>query len=305
MRKSELVTTINAVDGSKLELSANLYEPDKIRSGLLFFCLPGGGASHGYFDLGVADGEDYSFVSRMTFFGHTLITMDHPGSGTNPLPDNHPFLVPRQASDYLGTAFQQICEEEKLSQLFNLGLGHSMGGMTMTLVQARMKMFSGLALLGSSARGLDWGTTDEEKIYVGKPKELERDLQQLVMTRYGSAFPEIPAGPSGKSITFGGANEAITQKLRDNMAHLYAAGGTTSMIQGSFADEAASIKVPLFFAFGDHDIGAPPEEVPQDYPGAPDIEMHILENCGHNSFAFPVIDKLCLQLDNWARKITG
>ena len=305
MIEHELTTIVQGFDGRELSLKANIFVPDGKSSGLLFFCLPGGGASRDYFDMGMVGSVDYSFVSHMTAIGHTVITMDHPGTGTNPLPEGHLFLKPRTASDYLAAAFEQICSDEDLEDLDAIGVGHSMGGMTTTLLQARHNCFSGVALLGSSARGLDWGTTEEEKTYVGKPDALERDLEKLVLARYGSAFPEIAAGPSGKSITFGGANPQITEQLRNNMVSLYAAGGTTSMIKGSFAMEAAAIAVPIFFAFGDHDIGAPPEEAPQDYPNAADIELHILENCGHNSFAFPVIEELCSKLDQWARKTTG
>ena len=302
MRDVSIEVKVEAVDGPGLYLTANCYSPDDEHSGQLFFCLPGGGASQGYFNLGVVDGFDYSFVSRMTALGHVMVTMDHPGTGQNPLPDSHPFLTPRQASDYLAAAFGQIKSTPEFEQLQAIGLGHSMGGMVTTLIQARHCLFSKLVLLGSSARGLDWGTTDEEKEYIGKPDALERDLEQLVLKRYGAAFTAISGGPSGKSITFGGANPDITAKLRDNMASLFAAGGTTSMIRGGFAPEAAAIDVPIFFAFGDHDIGAPPDEVPQDFKAAPEVKIHLMENTGHNSFAFPTIAELCAEIDHWVRR---
>ena len=305
MKPATLSAKIGAADGPKLHLRANHFAPNSKPSGKLLFCLPGGGASCGYFDLGTAGGLDLSFASRMTDLGHHVITMDHVGTGTNPLPPSHPFLKPRQASDYLAAALDVMLMDNGLEQLDRIGVGHSMGGMITTLIQARHKAFSGIALLGSSARGLDWGTTEEEKTYQDRPDELERDLEKLVLARYGTAFTEIPGGPSGKSITFGGFNEAATQLLRDNMAELYAAGGTTSMIRGSFSAEVAAIDVPIFFAFGDHDIGAPPEEVPQDYTGSSDIEFHILEECGHNSFAFPVIEELCQKLHQWTRITSG
>jgi pimeloyl-ACP methyl ester carboxylesterase len=302
MRDVSITVEVEALDDSAFRLTANCYSPDGGRSGQIFFCLPGGGASQGYFNLGTVDGFDFSFVSRMTALGHVMVTIDHPGTGQNPIPDSHPFLTPRQASDYLAAAFRKIKRTPEFEKLQAIGLGHSMGGMVATLIQARHRPFAKLVLLGSSARGLDWGTTDEEKGYIGKPDALERDLEQLVLKRYGAPFTAISGGPSGKSITFGGANPDITAKLRDNMASLFAAGGTTSMIRGGFAPEAAAIDVPLFFAFGDHDIGAPPDEVPQDFKAAPDIKIHLMVNTGHNSFAFPTIEGLCAEIDDWVRR---
>lgn len=292
--------------GTVLSLEANLFPPQSSKdNGKLLLCLPGGGASCGYFNLPEIHGTDHSFARQMAAKGYTIITMDHPGTGENPLPVGHPFLKPRRAADYIAAAFAQICDEYRLAQKQIIGVGHSMGGMVTTILQARHNLYTGIALLGSSARGLDWGTTEEEKQYIGKPEALERDLEDLVLKRYGAPFPGISGGPSGKSITFGGANEEATAALRENLAELFGAGGTTSMIRGSFAEETAAIDVPIFFAFGDHDIGAPPEEVPQDYPNAASIETHVLPDTGHNHFAFPTIDLLCKKLDQWAHNITG
>ena len=75
------------------------------------------------------------------------------------------------------------------------------------------------------------------------------------------------------------------------------AGAMMSMVRGSFRKEVEAIDVPLFFAFGDHDIGIPPEDAPKDYINAPSTELIILENTGHNHFAFSSIKVLCTELD--------
>ena len=75
-----------------------------------------------------------------------------------------------------------------------------------------------------------------------------------------------------------------------------------SMVRGSFRTEVEAIDVPIFFAFGDHDIGIPPEDAPKDYINAPSTELIILENTGHNHFAFSSIKMLCTELDAWASR---
>ena len=303
MKAGQLQAAVQTVEGRELQLCARIFKPDSDLSGSKFFCLPGGGASRDYFDLGLFDGVDHSFASRMTALGHTVIAMDHPGTGSNMLPEDHPFLTPRQSSDYIAKACSDFINQDASNPSNIIGLGHSMGGMITVLAQARHRPFAGVALLGSSAGGLDWGLDDQEKTYIGKPDALERDLEALVIRKFGSRFVQVSGGPSGTSITFGGATERLTGRLREISIPLYGAGGMMSMTRGSFLEEVEAIDVPLFFAFGDHDIGVPPEEAPGPFTGTSDVELHVLENCGHNSFAFPVIEKLCAELDRWARQI--
>lgn len=284
-----MVETLTAtVDG--IAFKGSIFRPKNAPNDCVLFCLPGGGASAAFFDLA----PDFSFARKMRARGYTVITMDHPGTATNPLPDDHSFMAPRQAADYIAGALSQWTESEKV-----IGIGHSMGGMTTTLLQARHSPFNAIGLLGSSAGGLEWGLSEEEKVYIEKPEDFARDLEKLTLNKFGRSFTEIPNGPSGKSITFGGETAELTQRLRDVSCELYAAGGMMSMMRGSFRKDVEAINVPIFFAFGDHDIGIPPEDAPRDYINAPSTEVVILENTGHNHFAFKSIETLCEKLTCW------
>jgi len=140
---------------------------------------------------------------------------------------------------------------------------------------------------------------EEEKAYIERPDEFLKDIERLTLAKFGQNFTNIPSGPSGKSITFGGETPELTQRLRVVSCELYAAGGMMSMVRGSFRKEVEAIDVPLFFAFGDHDIGIPPEDAPKDYINAPNTELIILDNTGHNHFAFRSIETLCAKFDGW------
>lgn len=277
-----------------LTLNATLFRADSPTKNTTLFCLPGGGSSAKYFDLA----PNFSFAKRMTSLGYNIITTDHLGTATNPLPDDHPFLGPREMADYIGNALKQWTGDEDI-----IGIGHSMGGMTTTLLQAKHKPFKGIGLFGSNAGGLEWGLSDDEKAYIDKPKEFARDLEKLTLAKFGRAFTEIPSGPSGKSIAFGGETAELNERLRGVSCELYAAGGMMSMTRGSFRKEVEAIDVPIFFAFGDHDIGIPPEDAPKDYINAPSTELVVLENTGHNHFAFSSIEALCSKLDYWASNL--
>ncbi len=299
MKISHIDVDITLANGQIQPLRAWLYTPDQPQTDIIYFCLPGGGMSHRYFDLGRVDNADYSFASHMTKYGHRVISMDHPGIGENTLSAPHPFLTPRQASDYVAKALNAVLETKNWTTNRMIGVGHSMGGMMVTLVQARHKPFSAMVLLGASARGLEWGLSDVEKSYINAPEKLERDLETLTLAKFGEAFPVLADGPRGESTPFSGARPALTEKLRALNVNLFAAGGMMSIVQGSFAKEAGAIAIPLFMCFGDHDIGAPPKEAVLDFTAALSLTLHVLENCGHNSFAFPAITELCARIETW------
>ncbi len=271
------------------------FEPEDSWRGTVLFCLPGGGASKDYYNLA----EHLSFAKMMTARGYDVVAMDHPGTGDNPLPTPHPFLTPWQSADYISGALSQFMQDPMLSGKPIIGIGHSMGGMMTVLTQARHEPFKRLAMIGSSAGGLDWGLDDHEKTFKDDPDRFAANLERLTLNKFKVPFPPSMGGPSGDSITFGGETAELSKALREVSINLYAAGGMMSMTRGSFMREAEAIDVPMFFAFGDHDIGIPPSDAPKDFTGAPSAKVIVLENAGHNSFAFASIHTLCDKLDGW------
>lgn len=288
MRKA-LTATVEGI-----EFNAVKFSSDKPEKDVTLFCLPGGGASAEFFDLA----PDFSFARLMNAKGYNVITMDHPGTATNRLPEGHPFLSPQRSADYISKALSNWRDGKAV-----IGIGHSMGGLITTLVQSANSPFMAIGLFGSSAGGLDWGLSNEEKAYIDKPEAFARDLEILTLAKFKTPFPKGVGGPSGKSITFGGETPELTQRLREVSCELYAAGGMMSMTRGSFREAVEAIDVPMFFAFGDHDIGIPPEDAPKDYTNAPSTALVILENTGHNHFAFSSIKELCEKLDHWASNV--
>lgn len=303
MQQITLKTRIGTLCGHEIKVQAEYYRPEKALSNTVFICFPGGGSSRNYFDLGMFENFDYSFSSHMTSYGHQVLAIDHLGTGENPLPFDMSFLKPIDSIQYMAWALDKFILQMKCDGKNIIGVGHSMGGMMTTLMSYYHGIYTAIALFGSSAGGLDWGLSEDEKTYIDKPEEFARDIEKLTLAKFGRAFTEIPAGPSGKSITFGGETPELTQRLRDVSCELYAAGGMMSMTRGSFRKEVQAIDVPIFFAFGDHDIGIPPEDAPKDYINAPSAELVVLKNTGHNHFAFSSIETLCDKLDYWASNL--
>lgn len=305
----ELSSEVQGPDGGAVRLHALLHEPGRVE-GPTLFCLPGGGSTVRYFDLGEADGFDFSFARRMAARGHPVLVMDHPGVGMNALPPQTPFFTPRQSAAMMLSALVAIAEAAGLERSPMVGVGHSMGGMLITLMQAAgskagAKPFAAIALLGSNAGGLDWGVSERAKAYVDRPEALEADLEALVLDMFGELFPHQGAGPRWGSKTFGGETEGATALLRAACGPLFAAGGMTSMVRGGFRPEAEALDVPLFMAFGEHDLGVGPHQSPAGYPSCRDFRVIVAPATGHNHFGFRTIETVCAELSGWAKRRTG
>jgi len=287
--RSDLTATIENVT-----LRADFFKASTPTKNMTFFCLPGGGLTKDYYDLA----PGFSFTEAMSALGYDVILMDHPGVASNPLPDDHPFFTPRDAARYMAQALGLWDIQTPI-----IGIGHSLGGMMIMLMQSAGAPFKALGLFGSSAGGLDWGLSDVEKTYINKPEKFARDLEALSLAKFGGPISRHGRGPSGDSIVFGGETPALTQRLRDVACEMNSAGAMMSMMRGSFTSEVEAIDVPIFFAFGDHDIGIPSADVPKDFINTPKTELVVLENTGHNHFAFSSTKALYKKLDYWASNL--
>ena len=276
-----------------------LYRPASPSSGVCFFCIPGGGSSRRYFDLGRTSNAELSFAALMTARGHHVVAMDVPGTGDNVLAEEHPFLLPRIAGGYIAataTALRALLGD---GAQFLVGTGHSMGGMMTVLAQAHSSPFDAVCLMGSSANGLNWGLDEHERQFIDHPAELERALPELVQRKFGRAFPEGGPGPRTSSTVFGGEDENANDLLRASLGPLFGAGGIMAMVKGSFRAEAAALDCPTFFLFGENDIGEAPIEAPQRFAGLTDFQLLILPGTGHNHFGYRTIGYFANRLDHW------
>jgi pimeloyl-ACP methyl ester carboxylesterase len=283
-------------DRPGLTLLADLYRPASAPRALLF-CLAGGGANRGYFNLGAAGNRAFSFAERMTAAGFAVAAIDIPGVGGSDTPPDFDRFSPRDAAAVLHAALMVLRRRTGLAVPV-IGLGHSMGGMLIILQQAHHGDFAGVALLGANASGLDWALTEAERAYAHDEAAVARDLPALVAARFGSAFDPMQVKPGAGAI-FAGESPEATSLLRTARDRLFNAGAMQSMIPGSLASEAGAIRCPLFLASGDKDIGAPPRDAIAAFPKVADALLLVLPATGHNHFGFASIALLCRQLARW------
>src|SRR6185312_7250360 len=152
-------------------LAATIVEPGGERNGRVLYCLPGGGMSRRYFDL---DAPGFSMAEHLAAQGFVVVTIDHPGVGESPPPDDPWTLTP----DVVADAAAAVAELDAQLGGIPIGVGHSMGGMLTVTVQARHRPYAGLGLLGYAhsdhyeLTALAGFLSDEEKSLVGNQDAL-------------------------------------------------------------------------------------------------------------------------------------
>lgn len=269
------------IDGRPRSIIVSFH--DQQRPHALLLCMAGGGMTHGYFDLA----SGYSFADLMMHRGYALCMLDQPGVGDNQDGPLGACTDPRVAA--LATA--QIARQAAARvNAPPFGIGHSMGGSSIVLAHAAGAAFHGLVLLGADAAGVPEALSPDERAYTDRPEALRRDLPALVKRR--AAQPQAARSPeqglrqAGMTRRqFAGDSEAADAALRAVRARMYWPGAVTSMVPGSFRQEAASIDAPILAIRGEHDLCAPLERARRDFTSAPMFEIHELPNTGHNHFA--------------------
>lgn len=297
MIRQPLNATIETAAGPSA-FTGNYYAPQSGKPRSIYICIAGGGLRGKYFDLGIADGFDYSFASRMCALGHGVLTIDHPGTGENPLPAGHRFFGLRQMAEYIYAALSQWEAAGPLKGRALIGTGHSMGGILQILIQGKHAPYSGLCLMGVSAGGLEWALSDLHKSYFDKPEDFERDLEMLSQKMFGVLFSKMPGLKDG-SKTFGGDSPAVNDLLRACETDLFSPGGLFGMVRGSFGREIDAVTVPVYLAFGADDIGTPAREVPSHFKNVDNIALSILPGAGHNSLGNQAMADFCTRLDRF------
>lgn len=287
-------------DAGELSIGVDLIVPPAART--LLVCVPGGGMMRTYFDLDTPDGR-YSFARAMAARGHAIAMLDPLGIGESSSPEDGFSLHPLVHGLAIARAATALGERTGLTMI---GVGHSMGGMFVSLAQidkAGGHPFAALALLGAGPVGLDWALNDVERGYAHRPEELLGAVEGLARSRYDSGYHPLSRQQHSGLIYGGkGDREAVTA-LKAVRAPMLGTSAVFSTIPGGWAPHAAQIDVPLFLAVGELDmLGA--HDLPRWFPAANDITLVTLAATGHSHFVFPTVDRLFDRMDSWLRGLT-
>jgi pimeloyl-ACP methyl ester carboxylesterase len=260
---------------------------------LLWVCIPGGGINRQYFDLDVAGQHGaFSMARHLAAGGDLVVTVDPPGVGGSDVPDDGYTLTPHVVADVLAAATRTLqqdlgrdgiagAELGRVAPRGTVGLGHSAGALLVAFQQARHRSYDVVALLGFSASGLPGVLTADELRYAARPKEFAEVVGTLTKARFGDPLPEWSNSSAGE-LEPNLVAEQVDVALAAASSRLLALVGMTALMPGSVQPELDELRIPVFAALGEHDLGGTLDVLPSQLPACGDLTLFLLEGAGHN-----------------------
>jgi hypothetical protein len=184
-----------------------------------------------------------------------------------------------------------------------IGLGHSAGALLVAFQQAHHHSYDAVALFGFSASGHPDVLNEDELRYAGHPKRLSEDVKNLTRARFGEPLPEW----SSSTGEFGPHAVAaqVDRALAAASSRLLALVGMTAIVPGSVQPELDELRIPIFAALGEHDLGGTLDVLPGQLPACCDLTLFLLEGAGHNHNVADNRRVLWDRAARWATSVTS
>ena len=295
VRRSRVSVDVTAVAPAGCKrIATDLFVPQTVRpTPLLWVCIPGGGMSRQYFDLDVAsESGTFSMARYFAAGGDLVVTVDPPGVGASDTPDDGYTLTPRVVADVLAVAIDGLRADlgrgglaaAGLSRVVPraiIGLGHSAGALLVAFQQAHHHSYDVVALLGFSASGLPSVLSEDELRYAGHAERFSEDVKKLTRARFGDPLPEWSSRSAAELEPNGFATQ-VEGALAAASSRLLALVGMTAIVPGSVQPELDRLRIPIFAALGEHDLGGTLDVLPGQLPACGDLTLFLLEGAGHN-----------------------
>jgi len=277
-------------------------------SRVIAVAVPGGGMARTYFDL---DLDGYSMARHLAAQGITVVTVDLPGVGTSPRPDDPSGLHPDMLAELLAAISARVVERAAdgalveglapMPSVRSVGLGHSMGAMLTVMAQGRRPVFDRLVLLGWSGRGLPEALSPDEAAFAGRADDLRREIGVLARARFGQDLPAAPRRPaSSDRLIVSPIDREVRAALGRASAPMLTQAGLWAMIPGSHDREREAIGGPVLCGVGEYDITGEPGELPGWLPNA-EVDVVVTEGAGHNTNVAPGRVALWDAVGAWCR----
>ena len=121
-----------------------------------------------------------------------------------------------------------------------------------------------MALFGFSASGLPDVLSEDELRYAGHPEWFSEDVKNLTRARFGDPLPEWSSstgefGPNARC-------REVDEALAAASSRLLALVGMTAIVPGSVQPELDELRIPIFAALGEHDLGGTLDVLPGQLP---------------------------------------
>ncbi|WP_347270418.1 alpha/beta hydrolase [Rhizorhabdus histidinilytica] len=266
--------------GEPCHIAGTLFPPAAARDGPLAIALlvPGGGYTRRYYDLHVAGHDGYSAARRLADRGIAAVAIDSLGTGGSSIPEDGRRVTLDVQAATLAEVAHQLRHAAREGVLMPgvaarepvvIGIGHSLGGCTITLQQGDHAACDAVAVLGFSCRYIRTAVD---------PKTGERLRPRIPAERDGYNRSD-PSSHRDRFYTASvpraviEAEEATRVAMPDGVAEV--------LIPGRSAPAAGRIEVPVLLGFGEFDVSPDPHAEPGFYRSSRDISLLILPDAAH------------------------
>jgi pimeloyl-ACP methyl ester carboxylesterase len=267
--------------GEPCHIAGTLFLPaatDRRAPLVIALLVPGGGYTRRYYDLHVDGHEGYSAALRLADRGVLAVAIDSLGTGESSVPeDGRRVTLDIQAATLAEVARQLRAAARDGTLMPGLaaqapvivGIGHSLGGCTITLQQGAHAACDAVAILGFSCQY----------------------IQTAVDPKTGQRLrPRIPAGregynrsdPASHRARFYTASVPLTVIEAEEAGRVAMPDGVAeALIPGRSAPAAARIETPVLLGFGEFDVSPDPHAEPGFYRSSRDVTLLVLPDAGH------------------------
>jgi len=271
----------------------------------MFVCVPGGSYSKRYYHLEVTGHSGYSMGQYLAEQGHVVVALDPLGVGDSTHPEPEGGLTAREIAAACDSAARQALSRLRDGTLISglasrpqvlcVGVGHSMGGMLVTLQQAEYRTFDALAILGFSTFQLDpvtlavaakGMTGGSEAGFADLPNYFNVSREAFRGMFYLSDVPEAV-------IT---TDAACAVPLIKDPAML-------GLYPTRISAETRSLDVPLLLGFGEVDVSPNVRGEVANYVGARDVTLYLVPRSAHCGNLASTRQQLWDRLSSWASSL--
>jgi pimeloyl-ACP methyl ester carboxylesterase len=264
--------------GEPAHITGTLFVPDRAHHPLTIALLvPGGGFTRRYYDLDLPGHEDYSAALYLAERGIVAVAIDSLGTGESSVPDDGRRVTLDISAAALGEVARQLRTMAAEGRLdlslpvdtpFLVGIGHSLGGCTMTLQQGADAACDAVAILGFSCQyiqtAIDPKTGQRLRPRIPSGNGYNRSDPATHRDRFYTASVPIAVIE---------AEEAGRVAMPDGVAEV--------LIPGRSAPAAARIEVPVLLGFGEFDVSPDPWKEPGYYTASRDVTLLLLADAAH------------------------
>ena len=301
--------------GERLYTAVTVTWPERLPGRqLAIFAWPGGGYNRRYFDLEIPGHAGYSQAEHHAHHGVITVACDHLGVGDSSVPAcalDHADLAGANAATAAcllrglreGTISADL---PALPGLAAVGVGHSYGGLLLTLLQASQPLFAGVGMLGWSGVNtvipVDASDPLVADIHVARVPARQHpyrdafhwndepeDIVLADLEGYPFRLAGAPMPSWGTPYMPGGPNLAPERPPN---------GAVTSA-------QAAQIHVPVLIAVGERDVCPDPWAEPGAYRNSADVTLLVVPRMAHGHNFAGTRALLWDRIEAWARTITA